>query len=222
MPRKDYDVFIKSANKIIKNDFFVQSYQSEKKYPLAFSKVRHNNTAYISNMTRHLNINQGIYIDVFPIDNVADGFKGKIHTVLDKFFSFRISRLFNNKDRPFRKKILLFFSCILLPSVRLTIKLRENNNRILNKTSFISITGGKKSEKRIPSKWFENKKSQFFCDVECDIPHMFVDYLNQIYYGDFNSADLLEHRFHDENFVEMNADLIDTDQSYLLYLNGKK
>ena len=42
MPREDYDLFIQKGQKYLPEDLFIQSVESEKEYPLAFSKIRKN------------------------------------------------------------------------------------------------------------------------------------------------------------------------------------
>ncbi len=71
MLREDYDRFINACKHDLSSDFFFQHYKSEKKYPLNFGKVRMKNTIYKEKLFSELDINQGIYIDVFPIDNVV-------------------------------------------------------------------------------------------------------------------------------------------------------
>lgn len=82
MLRKDYDKFIHIACKELKKDFFLENIYTEKECPYLFSKVRKNNTLYMEYCHRNLNIHHGIYVDIFPYDNVKPD--------IDKgFFSYR-------------------------------------------------------------------------------------------------------------------------------------
>lgn len=75
MLRPDYEHFLEIAqNELEKKDLFVQKEFSEH-WPMHFSKIRKNNTAfiekyYVNDRKRH----QGVYIDVFPCDNLSDNF----------------------------------------------------------------------------------------------------------------------------------------------------
>lgn len=70
MPRKDYD----KLSEISKNEFcypyFFQDIYSENNYPGIHSKVRDCRTTAISKNWLFNNINQGIFIDIFPLDGV--------------------------------------------------------------------------------------------------------------------------------------------------------
>lgn len=70
MPRDDYDKFIKIANKELGPLYRFECMENTKEYPYNFGKVRAVNTLYVEKFTEKLNINHGIYIDVFPMDYV--------------------------------------------------------------------------------------------------------------------------------------------------------
>ena len=66
MPRRDYDVFKKEAQKLLPNGVFLQNYETDPAYPQVFSKLRDSNTTYIEKSVAHLPINHGIYIIMIP------------------------------------------------------------------------------------------------------------------------------------------------------------
>jgi len=70
MFRKDYDRFLKFAPAEIGPRYFLQTNESEKEYPFPFAKLRDSETTLIEKEVRDLNINQGIYIDIFPLDGI--------------------------------------------------------------------------------------------------------------------------------------------------------
>ena len=69
MMRKDYERFIKIASKDFKSPYFLQTPYSDQGYFFSFAKVRNENTTGISNSFRYESFNQGLYIDIFQIDN---------------------------------------------------------------------------------------------------------------------------------------------------------
>lgn len=75
MTRKNYDKFISHAKNELKEGFFLQTYETEKRSPFYFAKVRKDNTKFIERYCRRLPIHQGIYIDIFPYDAVPDNEK---------------------------------------------------------------------------------------------------------------------------------------------------
>lgn len=70
MPRDDYKRFIQLAKEQLPAGYTFQCIENTKYYPYNFGKVRATNTLFRERMTGHLPINQGIYVDVFPMDYV--------------------------------------------------------------------------------------------------------------------------------------------------------
>lgn len=66
--REDYNVFLNEAPKHLPSHLFLQNYLSDPEYPNIFSKLRNSETTYIEKSVSHLNINHGVYIDIFPLD----------------------------------------------------------------------------------------------------------------------------------------------------------
>lgn len=72
MPRKDYDVFTSKAPEYLPEDIFLQNYKSDPNFPKIFSKLRNSGTTYIESPYKKLNMNHGVFIDVFPLDSYPD------------------------------------------------------------------------------------------------------------------------------------------------------
>jgi len=70
MFREDYDRFLKLCCAELPQKYYIQSYENEKQFWLPFAKVRLNGTVFDETATKHLPSHKGIYIDIFPIDNV--------------------------------------------------------------------------------------------------------------------------------------------------------
>lgn len=72
MPRKDYSIFCEKAGELLPSYLFLQNCHTEKKYPYIFSKVRDSRTTYMEKVMAKLDINHGVYIDIFPLDGYPD------------------------------------------------------------------------------------------------------------------------------------------------------
>lgn len=72
MYREDYDKFMKLAPPLLPDGIFLQNYKSDPKFPQVFAKLRNSNTTYTEASMAHLDINHGIYIDIFPLDGYPD------------------------------------------------------------------------------------------------------------------------------------------------------
>ncbi len=70
--REDYEIFISEAQKLLPKHLFLQNHRTDPKYPYIFGKIRNVNTAYIEKSTASLNMNHGVYIDVFPLDGYPE------------------------------------------------------------------------------------------------------------------------------------------------------
>lgn len=66
--REDYDIFISKAQSLLPKHLFLQNYKTDPKYPNIFSKIRNCETTYIERSVANLDINHGVYIDIFPLD----------------------------------------------------------------------------------------------------------------------------------------------------------
>ncbi|MBR1539885.1 MAG: LicD family protein [Clostridia bacterium] len=78
MPRNDYERFKQIARKELQDPYFVQCYETEKNYDRSHIQIRNSNTTAILKTDKNNSFNKGIFMDIFPIDNVPDGVKGKI------------------------------------------------------------------------------------------------------------------------------------------------
>lgn len=72
MPRKDYDKLIEIIRKDENSLYKVQDQNSEDNYFLAFAKVRKQNTLFREKISDGLYKDNGIYIDIFPLDTFDD------------------------------------------------------------------------------------------------------------------------------------------------------
>lgn len=74
MLRKDYDKFIGVCNEDLdKKKYFLQTCFSDPRAIVQFAKLRKNNTTFINKIDNDKSTHTGIYIDIFPLDNVKPG-----------------------------------------------------------------------------------------------------------------------------------------------------
>lgn len=70
MLREDYDKFLQIAPKSLGEEFFLQNWETDPEYALPFSKVLLKNTHYTERNIGSAHIQDGIYVDIFVLDNV--------------------------------------------------------------------------------------------------------------------------------------------------------
>jgi lipopolysaccharide cholinephosphotransferase len=73
MFREDYDKFIRVCKHELSSSYYLQSSETYKSYWLKFAKIRKNNTIFIegNDIPYLTGDHKGIYIDIFPFDNVS-------------------------------------------------------------------------------------------------------------------------------------------------------
>ena len=72
MLRSDYKKFIDVAEKELKLSYFLQYYKTEKGYYYGHAQIRNINTTAMIKDDAYNNFNHGIFIDIFPLDNIPD------------------------------------------------------------------------------------------------------------------------------------------------------
>ena len=69
MPRDDYNRFLKLAEKDFNYPLFLQTPYTDPGYYVSWAKLRNSTTTAISKKTSHRRFNQGLYLDIFPLDD---------------------------------------------------------------------------------------------------------------------------------------------------------
>lgn len=93
MTRDNYKRFIKEAPAILSDRFFIQCFETEELTPFYFIKVRKNNTLFVEYPYKDIPIHHGIFVDIFPFDNVPDSPRVEIiHRRLVQFFEGSFKR----------------------------------------------------------------------------------------------------------------------------------
>ena len=71
--RKEYDRFIKAVeNEIDHNKFFLQTENTEERYCFNFAKLQLVGTEMIEEFSINVPIHHGVFVDIFPLDNLPD------------------------------------------------------------------------------------------------------------------------------------------------------
>lgn len=94
--RKDFNKLCRIIDNDLKQEYFFQTSQTDKKYPYNTARLRKNNTSMIYEKWIDAGFHQGIYIDIIPLDNVPDNF---FRALIQKFLIVLLTpfRFFKNK-----------------------------------------------------------------------------------------------------------------------------
>jgi lipopolysaccharide cholinephosphotransferase len=72
MPRPDYDRLAQIASTEFKHPFFYQTTMTDPLHVRGHAQLRHSLSTAVLELEYDLNINQGVFIDIFPLDGVPD------------------------------------------------------------------------------------------------------------------------------------------------------
>lgn len=117
MYRTDYKNFIDTFSRENSNKYFVQNNYTDKGYSRFITKVRLNGTKQIEKNLSEVSMHHGIYIDIFPLDNVcsSDGFglrlRGYLLKMLCRYSTLRAgNRDYNCREKDYLRKMLRVFT----------------------------------------------------------------------------------------------------------------
>lgn len=217
MMRSDYERFFKCAAK----DFDTEKYYVQREYgahwPMQFSKLRLNNTACIEKYhPKDPELHQGIYIDIFPCDNLSDNKAvRKLQFLASKIVIAKALYARGYETDSFAKKCFMQLCrpLPLEPFKRICIRRKDSSSYMVH--SFFAAS--KSYEKSIfPREWFEKTMRVPFEDAEFPVSCQCSELLTKLY-GDYERIPPPEERRCKEH-----AAILDTEHSYTEYLDEQR
>lgn len=73
MLREDYNRFLSICEKELGEKYFLQTYETDSEFFHSFARIRKNNTLALQRQYKGMDMHHGIFIDVFPLDNIIEG-----------------------------------------------------------------------------------------------------------------------------------------------------
>lgn len=217
MLREDYERFFDSASKELEsNKYYVQREFSEH-WPMFFSKLRLNGTTYIEKYHSHdARIHQGIYIDIFPCDNLSDNrLIQKLQYIASKIVIAKSLYARGYETNSTVKKCFMQFCRILPTEPFKRLCIRRNDSSSLKVHTFFG--GGKKFERSIFFReWFEQSVKMRFEDSEFPVSAHYDEML-RVMYGDYMVMPTLEQRV-----CKRHAAIVDINKPYTFHLEEQR
>lgn len=185
MPRADYEKFCALAKEHLPKHIFIQNFRTDKQFPLFYTKLRNSNTAFIEEEVKHLDINHGIYIDIFPLDGYPDSRVSRaILKVRLKLFSLKQFCGFKGKNT-LRRRVLR-----LLGYHQRTHKTLEQMEKAVkrfgDKTKNCCDYGDRQQKGCFPRDYYGEGRKVKFEHLEVVVPQKIDEYLT-CKYGDWRS-----------------------------------
>lgn len=72
LPRNSYNRFVSEADRYLSDKYYIQTPYNCVKSPYPYTKLRKRGTKYVEYSNRNVDIETGIYIDIYPIDRIPD------------------------------------------------------------------------------------------------------------------------------------------------------
>lgn len=210
MPRDDYDKFIEIAKEELDDKYFIQSGYDYKHNWVPFTKIRKKNTLANEESISHIDYPKGIFIDIFPYDNVSSNnsflfrLKGNIIRITMDTISYKWKTKKVSQLR--RKNLCRLFSILpinILSKLQLKLMTSENKKECKYMTSY----GGAYTlfkETHLKETLIPQVKKTFE-DMEINVPNGYDKFLTQIY-GDYRKDPPKEKRVN-HSMVEIIFDL---------------
>lgn len=220
MPREDYEKFIAVAREELPDGMILQCHETDKSFFIGHAKIRMDGTTAIRKFEIDNNIpyHQGIFIDVFPCDNVPDKHR-KLHMDIELLTRALLKHgLYNKSVLPRKQRIERDVSrfVIRLFGAERIYCFREKLARKYN-TKDTKQWGLVTTFYCARFTWdrslFSKLTQHEFSDSYMAIPEQFDDVL-RVSYGDWN-VPVMQSSMHGDVFF-------DCDRSYLYYKGKEK
>lgn len=216
MLRDDYEKFLAEGQKFLNNNYFLQTYNTDKDYPVCFAKIRDSETTFVESSLNLYDINHGIYIDIFPLDSYH-----KINKCKERLLNYSLLSRLLKKEKKVTRKLTLFISNVVYgrKSKLELCNLKENmyKSYVTDKTDLVTNYCGAWGIKKETHRkcCFDNYKVVKFEGVNVKIPIGFDEILKNTY-GDYMKLPPKE-----KQISHHYSDIIDTKKSYKKYLKSK-
>ena len=193
MLREDYEKFIEIAKKDLKEDFFLQTTETDANYGLPFAKILLKGTVLVE-ATAGSNAKKGIFVDVFPFDNVPESDEMRENHNKQTYFYKRLllAKLnYNVCAKNDYVKRAVYFALKIVSAFyshdKLVKKLENEITKYNGKQSedIVNIGGayGYKKE-TIKAQWVKETVEIPFEDMTISAPVDYIKYL-ETFYGDY-------------------------------------
>lgn len=222
MPREDYNKLLEIADEEFKYPYFFQSAYNEHEYVRGHAQLRDcRTTAILEYEKGYAKFNQGIFIDIIPLDGLADNIiQGKIHYSILKTMKFTMQMAFEcniSEKSSFKKKAAhIFFRCIfkILPRKKYYYLYEKICSKYSSrKPKYVSIIcfDPKYYNYKFKSEWFHETEEMQFENLKIPVPVEW-DKILTVYYGDDYMIPINSANAHGKVFF-------DTERPYTYYIN---
>lgn len=204
MPRKDYEKLLSVVQKELPKEYHVQNYFTEPNTPFYFTKIRKNNTLFVEYYLKDYDMHQGIFVDIFPFDNVPQKqWVQNVHfricrTLYQLFLSKSLktvcsSRFEQKENRKSRIRKIMHYALFFVPKSWLFYSL-DFCVRFFNRWETTEISHIVRRRLRVFLKDLYPIKYLKFDNIEMPVPNDYDAYL-KAQFGDYSTLPPEEKRY---------------------------
>ena len=207
MTRNNYIRFLKEAPKYLPKGYFLQTPYNEKNNPYYYSKLRIDGTSFIEYCNHKIKMHHGVYVDIFPYDEVPDDEKDNLKQFdnvqkLIRLYSLRQSPDISMKPSTVSQHLksvirkVAHYIAYLIPHDYLCKKLEEEITRYngTGQGAMACLNFPKRKTEYIKTVDLYPLRKWEFGDVYVYIPKNYDIYL-KTHYGDYMTLPKPENRF---------------------------
>ena len=213
MPREDYEIFCEKAPTYLPTHMFLQNYKSDPSFPHFYSKLRDSNTAFVEKGVEHLDMNHGMFIDIFPLDGYPKcrisqkwlACKLRVMRV-KQFCGFSVSQKLHHKVL----RLLGYHK----RTAKTLKKMEKTVRKFGTQTEYCCDYGDRQGKGCLPRSYYGEGRTVFFEGVKVLIPLQIDAYLTYKY-GDWRADLPTEQKKSHHNVL-----FCDTEKSYTHYQNN--
>lgn len=212
MLRKDFEKFIEIFDECSNQKYHLQTWDTEENFALPIAKIRLNNTLYVEKNSLDLNINQGIYIDILPFDNIPDSIflqkKQDIKTyILKRLLLIKLNYTLWEDNESYKKKVYsvlkIFTNILSVNKLKVTLYKEMVKYNSIDTYKVVTFGGSYGYQKEsICKSYFEEIDYFKFENIEFTSFSSYEKYLTHLY-GDFTKLPPKEKRYNRHNILKV-------------------
>ena len=211
MPRSDYEKFLRLGEEFA-YPYFLQTPYTDKGYFYSMCKVRNSNTAAVVDLFKYESFNQGIFVDIFPLDLYNEDCmneKYSIVNLLARDLSTYMRRNNPNLDQANQERVKGYSKRDPIQTYELLHAIcRADENADCRFIGCLSswIYGPTAERQTYPREYWDGTINVEFHGLSVPIPKAYTKIL-EITYGDYMALPPLEQRgnWHKGFFTDVNC-----------------
>lgn len=189
MPRNDYERLCEIAEKEFEHPYFFQTTLTENRFFRTHAQLRNSDTTGFISIDEKKEINRGIFMDIFVLDNIPDGFLKKrafknIILIKKRILSYMYDREYHNlslKGKVFYKFVHTFFK--MYPFKKFFIKFNHTLGKYQNQNTTLAgdITLKWRPNVQWPIQWYDGYSYLSFEGLRVRVPLFYKEILSRQY-----------------------------------------